>query len=134
MHVTYHVGEQLSPEDFIDVLERSGLAERRPAGDRARVERMLQHANLLVTARVDGTLIGVARALTDYSFCCYLSDLAVDREFQSQGVGRELIRQVQTACGPECMLLLLAAPAAQGYYPHVGFEAVSNGWIIHRQQ
>ena len=41
---------------------------------------MLEHADIIVTARVTGQLVGVSRAVTDFAFCTYLSDLAVDAE------------------------------------------------------
>lgn len=94
---------------------------------------MVGNANLIITARDGERLVGIARALTDFSYCCYLSDLAVDAAYQRRGIGQELIRQVQEAIGPESMLLLLAAPQAAEYYPHIGFTQVANGWIINRE-
>jgi predicted N-acetyltransferase YhbS len=134
MTITYSVEQGLSPEEFIDVLDRSGLAERRPVEDRERVARMVKNANLIVTARENGTLIGVARSVTDFSYCCYLSDLAVDRAYQRLGIGKELMRRTHEAAGEECALLLLSAPAAMDYYPHVGFEKAENAFIVRREK
>ena len=86
------------------------------------MEGMLQHASLLMTARQDGRLVGVSRAITDYSYCTYLADLAVDVESQRQGIGRELLRRMHEAAGRHTLLILLAAPGAETYYPHVGLE------------
>jgi len=120
-----------SPVEVAGLFRRSGI--RRPVDDLDRIGRMIANANLIVCARSAGRLIGIARALTDFSYCCYLSDLAVDREFQRRGIGRELIRRVREAAGPECTLLLLAAPEAREYYPRVGFEPIPNGWTRHRE-
>jgi len=128
--ITYAQDRRLTPEQLADVFTRSGI--KRPVDDLARMEKMLQHGNLLVTAWDGQSLVGVARALTDFAFCCYLSDLAVDRAYQHQGIGQALIDQVRSAIGRDSMLLLLAAPGAMAYYPKVGFEAVGNGWIIQR--
>lgn len=107
----------------------------RPVDDIARIARMLQHANLIVAAYDDDdTLIGVARALTDFSYCCYLSDLAVAKSHQRAGVGKALIERVQTRIGDACMLLLLSAKDAMGYYPSRGFVPVANGFIIPRKR
>ena len=114
MDPTYQLEPDLDADEFVDVLVRSTLAERRPVSDRATVLDMLRHADLIVTARVDGLLVGVSRAVTDYSFCTYLSDLAVDAAYQSRGIGRELIRRTHEAAGLETTLVLLAAPAARG--------------------
>lgn len=128
--ITYAQDRSITPEQLADVFTRSGI--QRPVDDLARIAKMLQHGNLLITAWDGASLIGVARALSDFSYCCYLSDLAVDREYQHQGIGQALIEQVRSAIGRDSMLLLLAAPSAMAYYPKVGFEAVANGWIIKR--
>jgi len=86
-----------------------------------------------VTARLDGRLVGVSRAITDYSFCTYLSDLAVDQDFQRQGIGKELIRRTHEAAGLNTTLILLAAPKAVTYYGHVGMTKHDSCWIIPRQ-
>lgn len=129
--ITYSDDRKITPAQLAAVFDASGI--RRPTDDLGRMARMLEHGSLLITAWDGERLVGVARALTDYCYCCYLSDLAVDRAYQKGGIGRELIRRVQAAIGEQSMLLLLAAPEAMDYYPKVGFEVVQNGWIIKRQ-
>jgi GNAT superfamily N-acetyltransferase len=130
MPLRYEVNQPISAEEFVDVLRRSTLAERRPVDDSRCIAAMLQHANLLCTAWEDRTLVGVARSVTDFEYCCYLSDLAVDRRYQRSGIGRELIRLTQARLGPRAKLILLAAPQAEAYYPHLGFEAHRSAWIL----
>jgi len=122
--VTFALEPGLSVSEFVDVLERSGLAERRPVGDLDRIGTMLRNADLIVTARTEkGVLIGVSRSVTDFAFCCYLSDLAVDREWQGRGVGRALIVQTHRAAGGDGVrCILLSAPAAVRFYEKVGLE------------
>lgn len=119
--VVYAVEKEIEPEEFVQVLNESGLAERRPVDDAARVRKMCENANLIVTARLNGKLVGIARSLTDFSFCTYLSDLAVSLELQHQGIGKRLIDETKKA-SPDAMLILLAAPAAIHYYPKIGME------------
>lgn len=128
--LTYQLERGLSADEFIDVLVRSTLAERRPVDDRARIERMLSEADILVTARDDGRLVGVARALSDFSLCTYLADLAVDETFQRQGIGRALLRKVHEAAGLNTTLILLAAPRAETYYAHIGLTKHASAWFI----
>ncbi|VTR99101.1 GNAT family N-acetyltransferase [Tuwongella immobilis] len=133
MSIRYQLEPDLSADEFIDVLHRSTLAERRPVHDRQRIETMLRQADLIATARnADGLLVGVARSLTDFSFCTYLSDLAVDAAFQRQGIGQRLIRETHEAAGVVTMLVLLAAPKAREYYPHIGMQFHDSCWIIPR--
>ncbi len=131
--LSYKTEPNLSADEFIDVLVRSTLAERRPVQDRHAIEQMLRNADVIVTARVDGLLVGISRAITDFSFCTYLSDLAVDQKFQGQGVGKELIRRTHEAAGLSTTLILLAAPKAMTYYPHIGMTKHESCWIIPRQ-
>jgi predicted N-acetyltransferase YhbS len=129
--IHYGIETELSPSEFIDVLLRSTLAERRPINRPEIVEGMLANADLILTARTEeGRLVAVSRAITDFSYCTYLSDLAVDVEYQRQGIGRNLIAKTHDAAGRHTTLILLAAPAAREYYPHIGMSPHDSCWII----
>jgi len=119
-----------SVEEFRAVLHRSTLAERRPVQDPACVAQMVAGASLWATCRKDGLLIGVARSVTDFAYCCYLSDLAVDQAYARQGIGRRLIAETRSRLGPRCSLILLSAPAAVDYYPHIGFTHHPQAWLL----
>jgi N-acetylglutamate synthase-like GNAT family acetyltransferase len=127
----YLTNHPITAAQFADLCVRSEL--RRPVKDLPRMQKMLEHSQLTFTVWDGDHLIGIARALTDFSFCCYLSDLAVDKKYQHQGIGRQLIDHVREQIGEQTTLLLLAAPTAMNYYPKVGFAAINNGWIISRQ-
>ena len=131
--IHYQLEPSLSADEFIDVSIRSTLAERRPVSDRKTIQQMLAHADIVLTARQDGRLVGVSRAITDFSYCTYLSDLAVDEACQGRGIGRELIRRTHEAAGLKTTLVLLAAPKAQTYYPRVGMTKHKSCWVIPRR-
>ena len=131
--ISYRTGNDLDLATVIDVYRDSTLGERRPIDDRRRMSAMLRHANLVVTAWEGDQLVGIARSLSDFSYVTYLSDLAVRLRYQRQGIGRELIRRThQCGGGPGTLLLLLAAPAAETYYPHIGFSRHESAWIFPR--
>lgn len=130
--IDYQLEPQLSPDEFIDVLIRSTLAQRRPVDERDRIAKMLQHADIVLTARHQGALVGVARAISDFSYCTYVSDLAVDEHFQRQGIGQELLRRTHEAAGRDTTLILLSAPQARTYYPHIGMVPHDSCWTIPR--
>lgn len=133
MAITYKLEPDLTANEFIDVLVRSTLAERRPVNRPDVIQGMLRHADLILAARVDELLVGISRAITDYNYCTYLSDLAVDQAFQGRGIGRELLRRTHDAAGLHTHLILLAAPKARTYYPHIGMEPHDSAWIIRGQ-
>jgi len=127
--IEYKIENDLGVEEFRMVLVNSKLGKRRPVDEPERLSRMLEHGNLILTARENGKLIGVSRSLTDYAFCTYLSDLAVDEAYQKQGIGRELIRQTKLAA-PQAILILLSAPAAISYYPKIGMKRFDNCYLL----
>lgn len=120
----------IGEDEFVDLLKRSSLAERRPVDDPTCIKAMIEHANLLCTAWDGEKLIGVARSVTDFEYCCYLSELAVDEAYQKTGIGRELIRLTQSRLGSRAKIILLATPEAEGYYPRIGFDAHRSAWIF----
>lgn len=127
--IAYSIEKDLGTEEFIDVLKRSTLAERRPVDEPERIQNMLRHGNLVITARYNGRLVGVARSLSDFTYCTYLSDLAVDVEFQKQGIGRALIQHTRQAA-PDATLILLAAPKAVEYYPRIGMTRFDQCYLL----
>lgn len=128
--IALRTDRSLTPEEFIDVLRRSGLAERRPVDDLDRVSGMLQHANLTVTAWDGEKLVGVSRCVTDFAYCCYCSDLAVDRAYQGRGIGKALLNASAAQLHPEAKLFLRAAPAAITYYEHIGMPRLDDFFVI----
>jgi predicted N-acetyltransferase YhbS len=129
MKIEYKTGNDLDLDQMIELYEASTLGERRPIHDRRRMSAMLANANLVITAWEGSLLTGISRALTDFAYATYLSDLAVRLTHQRRGIGRELIQRTQKAV-PEARLILLAAPAAESYYPHIGFERHPQAWTL----
>lgn len=117
----------------IELYRASTLGERRPIDDRERFAQMLQHANLTITAWEGDLLIGISRCVSDFTWTTYLADLAVRASHQRRGVGKELIRRTQAAA-PQAKLLLLAAPAAETYYPHIGFKHFPQAWMLREHE
>ena len=128
-NIEYKTNDKISVDEFIEVLVESTLGERRPIDDHPRIEKMLSHANLIITARDNGQLVGVARSITDFSYCTYLSDLAVSKNYQHYGIGKELIRKTKLASEP-AKLILLSAPAAVDYYPKIGMTRHNHCYFI----
>jgi len=119
--IIYQNEPELDYKEFKSVLVNSTLGERRPVADNERLKKMCHYANIIITARIKGKLIGVARSLTDYAFCTYLSDLAVNVNYQHMGIGKKLVEKTFEETG-YANLILLAAPNAITYYPKIGLE------------
>ena len=128
--IQYRTGNTLNLDQVIELYEASTLGERRPIHDRPRFSAMLANANLVITAWDGDLLVGISRSITDFSYFTYLSDLAVRVSHQKRGIGKELIRLTQLHGGPETNILLLAAPAAEQYYPRIGFTHASQAWLL----
>ena len=129
--IEYRTGNALNLDDVIELYHDSTLGERRPIDERPRMERMLREANLVITAWDGAELVGISRSFTDFAYATYVSDLAVRLSYQRRGIGKELLRRTQAAA-PEAYLVLLAAPKAVDYYPHIGFRAHPSAWVLDR--
>lgn len=130
MNIEYKVNAPVEAKGFIELLTTSGLAERRPVDDIECIKGMITNSNLVVSAWDNNKLIGIARCMTDFHYACYLSDLAVDKRHQSSGIGKHLQTLVQEQLGAHCKLILLAAPAANTYYEHIGFTNNPRCWVL----
>lgn len=132
MSIEYKFNAPVSVDQFIGVLRESTLGERRPIDDRKCIEGMLANSNLVVSAWHGGELVGIARSMTDFHYACYLSDLAVHERHQRSGIGKKLQILTQEQLGPRCKLILVAAPAANAYYEHIGFTNNPRCWVLDR--
>ena len=130
--IEYRHNFPLDAQDVVRVFEASGIT--RPTKDVARIARMFAAQALTISAWDGMKLVGVSRSLTDYAYCCYLSDLAVDKEYQALGIGKELVRRTQVVIGEEVSLVLLSAPGALSYYPTIGFAPADNAFVIKRKR
>lgn len=130
MSIRYSDNAEMTVDAVIDLYKRSTLGERRPIDRPDIFEGMLQNSNLIVSAWDDDLLIGIARSLTDFTYVAYLADLAIDANYQRQGIGKRLIKETRERIRPECMIVLLAAPKANEYYPKIGFRHNPRAWIL----
>lgn len=132
MDIIYRTDITPDINTIIDVYNSSGI--NRPTTDKQRIAKMYANSNLIATAWDKEKLVGISRSLTDFCYCCYLSDLAVRKDYQAAGIGRKLIELTKSNIGEQAALILLSAPTAMGYYPKVGFQKIENGFIIKRTQ
>ena len=133
MKIEYKVNPNISSSEFIEILKNSTLGKRRPIEDSETIKGMIENADIIVTATIDDKIIGVARVVTDFNYCCYLSDLAVDEQYQKNGIGKKLISKVQEQLNDKCKIILLSAPDATEYYPKIGFTQHNSAWTLGRQ-
>lgn len=124
----------ITPAQFTQLLKNSTLAERRPIEDQECLTGMINNSNLIVSAWDGKDLVGISRCITDFHYCCYLSDLAVDQKYQGQGIGKQLQIQTQKQLGPKCKLILIAAPAVNDYYQQIGFTNNERCWVLNRDE
>lgn len=127
--ITYRTGNDIDLDEMIDVYVDSTIGERRPVGDRERMARMLEAANLVITAWDVDHMLGISRSVTDWVYCTYLSDLAVRSSYQGRGIGRELVRRTRLAT-PQASVILLSAPKAVTYYPKIGMTRHDSAWVL----
>ncbi|HZS72887.1 MAG TPA: GNAT family N-acetyltransferase [Candidatus Nitrosotalea sp.] len=122
----------MKPKEVTALFVNSGI--KRPVKNIKRIKRMIENANLTICAKDGKNLVGILRAVTDFSYCCYVSDLAVDKKYQHLGIGKKLLKTAQKSLGNEVMILLLSAPEADSFYSYIGMENIQNAWKIARKR
>jgi N-acetylglutamate synthase-like GNAT family acetyltransferase len=130
MAIDYKINGEATADEVIALYVTAGL--KRPT-ETERMARMLAGSNLIITARENGKLVGIARSITDGAWSTYLADLAVDPNAQKSGIGKRLVQLTKEAVGDESMVLLLSVPTAMEYYPKIGMERLDNAFIIWRK-
>ncbi|MEK4848697.1 GNAT family N-acetyltransferase [Paenibacillus sp. FSL H7-0756] len=131
MALEFKVNEKLLPEQMAEVFRLSGL--KRPHHDLDRMGKMIDQADILISCWDGGQVVGVARAITDYCYCCYLSDLAVIKEYQKKNIGKDLVERLQQTLGDQVSIVLLSSEEALTFYPQIGFEQATNAFRIARK-
>lgn len=132
MNIEYSFDKRPTADQIIELYDNAGLP--RPTNNKERIQKMLDHSNLIVTAWDNELLVGVSRSITDWAWACYLSDLAVRHDYKKAGIGRQLINLTKEKVGNESMVLLLSVPTAMEYYPKVGLQKIDNGFIVNRKK
>lgn len=130
MDIEYKVNHPITPSQYIELAKKTSLGERRPIDNETTIKGMLENSNLIVTAWVDDQLVGIARSMTDFHYCCYLSDLAVDESVQSMGIGKYLILVTAESIAEDCKIVSLSAPKAKSYYQKIGFTEHNSAWVL----
>ena len=135
--IIYASEPELDVAEFRLVLVESTLGETRPVDDDARLQAMLSGANLVLTARlnVEGRpLIGVIRAITDFSWVCYISELAVSQSAQGLGIGKGLMDEARRQLGPSVAISLISMPDAVGFYERIGMKRMADAFWFSRKR
>lgn len=128
--ITYEINKTVTLDDFISVLEASELSQRRPMSDKECLQGMLDNSNLIVTAKDKDKVVGIARSITDLHCVCYISDIAVDKQYQKLGIGKKLQQITKEQLHHGCQIILLAAPKAKFYYEHIGYTHNPRCWVL----
>ncbi len=135
--VLYAREQDLSVEAFAQLLSETTLGPTRPLDDQPRLRQMLAGANLILTARLDRPdrrIVGIARGVTDFAWCCYIAELAVSASAQGLGIGKGLLDEARRQLGPTVTLTLVSVPEAVGFYQRAGMEPVPDTFKYQRER
>ncbi|HKX85388.1 MAG TPA: GNAT family N-acetyltransferase [Flavobacterium sp.] len=128
--ITYSFDKIPTADQVIHLYDIAGLP--RPTSDKARIQKMYDSSNLIVTAWDNDQLVGVSRSITDWVWSCYLADLAVHPDYNKSGIGKRLVALTKEKLGDESMVLLLSVPTAMEYYPKIGMLKEDRAFTILR--
>ncbi len=81
----------------------------------------LKNSDALVTARISGKLTGIANAISDGFLVVYYPHMLVHPDYQGQGIGREMMKCLQTRYAAFHQQMLVADGKAMEFYKTLGF-------------
>jgi len=87
--IEYSSHEKITAVEFVDLLKRSTLDQRRPVKDPSAIQKMLDYGNILVTAWSGDTLVGVSRALVIFLFVATSPTWPLMRPINGRELGRD---------------------------------------------
>jgi ribosomal protein S18 acetylase RimI-like enzyme len=127
--IVYAQEQDLSVADYVAVLDSTYMRDLRPLTNTPRIARMLAGANLIVTARENGEVLGLARCISDMAWVAYCAELAVKESAQGRGIGRGILDTCYDLLGPGMGLILAAEPQAVGFYERIGMQRLKAGFF-----
>lgn len=124
--LTYYRDEHIEFDEYYEFLKRTELGSQYPKERfKERLTKSLQNRSIGITARnKDGLLVGIAFALTDFAYFLFITDLGVDRNYQKQGIGTELMKRIQEGAGGEndITVVTVSNDEAYGFYEKSGLK------------
>lgn len=122
--------ERLSAHEYIDFLKRTNLGTQYPK-ERfpERIEKLVRNVSISLVARNDDNMVvGVLFGLTDYAYWLYVTDLGVDRAYERQGIGKQLMKTALDLAGGEkdIAVYLIANGNAVPFYENLGMKRADD--------
>ena len=131
--ITYKTDIVPQIREIVDLFQHSGYFPIEDRSDTERIKQMFDYADIVATAWDGKKLVGLARSLTDFCYCCYLSDLCVLEDYKENGIGRELVMQTKEKAGERCKLILQSSDEALKFYERIGMERIDSAFIFQRE-
>ena len=125
MNIKY-TEERLSAEEYISFLKRTDLGSQYPKERfKERIEKLVKNVSISLVARnEDEKIVGVLFGLTDFCYWLYVTDLGVDREYEKNGIGKQLMKRAHDIAGGEkdIAVYLIANENAVPFYKKLGMK------------
>lgn len=122
--------ENISVKEYVDFLKRTDLGTQYPKERfKERVSKLVNNVPISIVARNENDLIvGILFGLTDYAYWLYVTDLGVDRDYEGQGIGRQLMKVAHDEAGgkKDIAMYLIANEKAIPFYEKLGMEKADD--------
>lgn len=122
--------ERISAEEYIDFLKRTNLGSQYPKERfKERISNLVKYVSITLVARNEsGLIVGVLFGLTDYAYWLYVTDLGIDRNYERQGIGKQLMKAAHNKAGGEkdIAVYLIANEEAVPFYEKLGMKRAND--------
>ena len=122
--------ERITAEEYIDFLKRTDLGSQYPKERfEERIKKLVNNVSISLVARNESnTIVGALFGLTDFAYWLYVTDLGVDRDYEGQGIGRQLMKTAHEIAGGEkdIAVYLIANENAIPFYEKLGMKKADD--------
>ena len=125
--ITFSEKKNLDPAKLVRLYQQAPWTKGRTLED---AREMLRHTDVAVTAWDGDLLVGFGRVLTDYVYRATIWDVIVDKTYQRQGVGANVVQRILTHPRLKKVELFWLCTRMPGFYEKLGFSSKEQTGMV----
>lgn len=125
--VTYSHGPPPEPAQLLRLFHQAPWAKHRSLGD---ARAMLHNTDVTLSAWDGERLVGFGRVLTDFVYRATIWDVIVDKAYQRQGIGKEIVTRILNHPRLNRVELFWLCTRRPGFYEKLGFTSKEQTGMV----
>ncbi|MCB0463902.1 MAG: GNAT family N-acetyltransferase [Flavobacteriaceae bacterium] len=94
------------------------------------IEHAFKKSSITCFIKEEDTIVGFGRTVDDGKYYALLVDVVVRPEYQSKGIGTQIVNEIKSRLIGYNFITLTAAPNKEGFYQKIGWEKQKSAYIF----